>query len=664
MVLVAVILPVIILVGSLALDVGDWYQQARHLQSQADAGALAGAEEFLPQGCQDSAIISRTRQYSGLTGGNAPVFNQIDGHSTGVSESINSQTYPGGQANAPAPETTPMTGSPCQDGMLDVKMTEGGSAGGGLPWYFQQFASTVGVNFGINAHARVSILQQAGGTGFVPLGLADPSPRAATAYFINESNPGTPLASLPLTSAGVNGQGQTIWTSNGSTVPVKINSPNVGVIIALSGSPNTTTCGQQGVSCFDTSPGPSLMHIQGYSLAGTGSVTAPLARQVTLVPVSGGCTDAYFAPNPGGPSCSFQVHASVDLGSTASTPPAGVTINAVVGGTSYPLTFSGASGNNETWTGTASLTAGTGSNQIDLQVSCNKNAANSVCASGSTSKTISDVQRAYAESATSSGPIQSGYVISSSGNPDQNSFEICETQDGNNCTYNLGVTITVSGGLSNTTTTNTTPYVLNYGSGTSASQTGSITCQPYSNGQFVQAVTNGCQGTYVCNAAVSAGTNCVSDSACANTNALAGQSPPPPADCVQTNTGVSVGQVRQAFTARITTPTNGSHYYCSNNWPTGSTFVSPPNNDSRYITMFITPYGSFGGSGQQTYPIEGFAEFYVVGWDGDPCTSDPTAGKGQVLGYFVQSITPSTTAIGGSKCTSSTFGPCVAVLTQ
>ena len=662
--LVAVLLPVLILIGSLVLDVGDWYQQGRHLQLQADAGALAGAGEFLPQGCQDSAIINRAKQYSGLTGGDAPVFNPIDGHSTGISESINSQTYPGGQANAPASDPTPMTGSPCQDGVLDVKMTEGGSAGGGLPWYFQQFASLVGLNFGINAHARVSILQEAGGSGFLPLGLADPAPKAATAYFINESSPGTLLATLPLTNGGVNSQGQTIWTSNGKTVPVTVNSPDVGMIIALSGSPNNTTCGQQGVTCFDTSPGPSLVHIQGYSLAGTGSLTAPLARQVTLVPVSGGCTDAYYAPNPGGSSCTFQVHASVDLGAVSSTPPPGVTINAVVGGTSYPLTFSSASGNTETWTGTASLTSGTGSTQIDLQVSCSKSAANSVCANKSTNATISDVQRAYAQSTAGSGPIQSAYVVNASGNPDQDSVEVCETQDSNSCTYNLGATITVSGGFTDTTTTGTAPYTLNYGNGTSASQTGSITCQPYSNGQFVQAVTNGCQGTYVCNGSVSAGANCVADATCANTNALTGQSPPPPADCVQTNTGVSQGQIVQGFTSRITTPTNGSHYYCSNNWPTGSTFVSPPANDSRYITMFITPYGSFGGSGQQNYPIEGFAEFYVVGWSGDPCQSDPKAGQGQVLGYFVQSITPSTSAIGGSKCTPSTFGPCVAVLTQ
>jgi hypothetical protein len=669
MVLVAVILPVLIVIGSIVIDAGGWYQQGRHLQLQADAGALAGAEEFLPQGCQDAAIISRAKQYSGMAGGTSPIFNQIDGKSNSITERINSQSY-APQSHPPASDPTPLTGSPCSDGLLDIKMTEGGN-GVGLPWYFQA-ARAVGINMGINAHARVSILQEAGGTGFEPLGLADPSPGAATAYFIDEDNPppkGAPLATLPLQKS-TNGQGQTVWSSNGNTVPVTINKPNVGVIIALSGSSQQTTCGQPGVNCFDLTPGPSLMHIQGYSLTGTGTVGAPLARRVTLVPSSGGCTDAYFAPNPGGSSCSFQVQADVDIGNVSTTPPPGVAVSAVVGGTSYPLTFSSVNPTTkvETWTGTASLASGTGSNQVDLQVTCDQAASNSLCPKKSTTKTISDVQRAYAQSSNTSGPIQSAYVVDPAGNPDQDSFEVCETGN-NNCTHSLGVTITVAGGFSNTTTTNAPMYTLSYGNGTSASQTGAITCQPYSNGQFVQAVQNGCQGMYVCNGSVSAATNCVTDSGCANTNAMPGQTPSPPADCVNTNTGVSQGQIVQGFTARVTTPTNGSHYACPNNWPTSGPFVSPPSNDSRYITMFITPYGAFGGSGQGTYPIEGFAEFYVMGWSGDPCTSDPTVpggGKdtGKVWGYFVQSITPATQAIGGSKCTPSTFGPCVAVLTQ
>jgi hypothetical protein len=231
------------------------------------------------------------------------------------------------------------------------------------------------------------------------------------------------------------------------------------------------------------------------------------------------------------------------------------------------------------------------------------------------------------------------------------------------------VTITVSGALVNTTTTNAPLYTLNYGSGTSASQTGAVTCPPASTGQFVTTITNGCQGTYICNASVSSNQNCVSDPACANTNPVAGNSPPPPADCAQTNPGVSQGQVKQGVTSRVTTPPSGLTYYCPNKWPTGNTFVLPPANDSRYITMFIMPYGAFGGHGQAYYPIEGFGEFYIMGWTGDPCGSDPPppgggSGQGQIWGYFVQPVLTNPGAVGGAKCTTTAFGPCVAILTQ
>lgn len=669
MVLVAIILPVLILLGAIVIDVGDWSQQSRHLQLQADAGALAGAQNLTTSNCSDAAVLNAARQYSGTAGGGSPVFNQLNGvASTIVSELFNSQAYPS-QAQPPPRDPTPMTGSPCNDGFIDVKMTEGGT-GSGLPLPFvAQAAQAVGINMGLNAHARVSILQEAGGTGFSPLGLADPAPVAATAYFIDESNPppaGTPLATLRLTNAGTNGLGQTIWSSSGATVPVTINHPNVGVIIALSGNPQNSTCGQQYVNCFDLAPGPSLVHIQGYSMAGTGSWNKPLARSVILNP-TGSCTDAYFAPNP---PCSFQIDAALDLGASSTMPPPGVSVKAVVAGTSYPLTYSSSSGTTEHWKGTASIASGTGSNQIDLSVSCDPKATNSACtgAKNPSPVTISDVQRSYAETAADSGPIQSAYVLNSSGTPDQNSFEVCEAQDNFTCTYNLGVTITVAGGLANTTTSNAPMYTLNYGNGTTASQTGAVTCPPASTGQFVITITQGCQGTYICNSSVSSVANCVSDPTCVNTNPLSGKSPPPPADCAQTNPGVSQGQVKQGVTARITTPSNGSKYYCANNWPTGN-FVLPPSNDSRYITMFIMPYGAFSGHGQAYYPIEAFGEFYVMGWSGDPCASDPPPpgggnGQGQIWGYFVQPVVMNPGSIGGSRCTPTVFGPCVAVLTQ
>jgi hypothetical protein len=252
---------------------------------------------------------------------------------------------------------------------------------------------------------------------------------------------------------------------------------------------------------------------------------------------------------------------------------------------------------------------------------------------------------------------------------DQDAFEVCETQNGGSCTPNLGVTVTLGSSFNTSTPTKATMYTLNYGTGTSASQTGAITCPPGSNGTFVNMITQGCPGTYICNASVSISTTgCrTGDPTCANTNPTAGQTPAPPADCVQTNPGVSQGQIAQGLTARI----EGSGGGCPNvnHWPTAGSTTLPAANDPRYIIMFVTPYGSFGASGKGYYPIEGFAEFYVMGWSKDPCTGDPAppdggSGQGQVWGYFVHTVLANTNATGGSACTASTFGPCIAVLTQ
>ena len=54
LVIFAVFAPVAILFAVFAIDTGNWYLHKRHLQLQADAGALAAALEFQP--CSNGAI--------------------------------------------------------------------------------------------------------------------------------------------------------------------------------------------------------------------------------------------------------------------------------------------------------------------------------------------------------------------------------------------------------------------------------------------------------------------------------------------------------------------------------------------------------------------------------------------------------------------------------
>jgi hypothetical protein len=101
---------------------------------------------------------------------------------------------------------------------------------------------------------------------------------------------------------------------------------------------------------------------------------------------------------------------------------------------------------------------------------------------------------------------------------------------------------------------------------------------------------------------------------------------------------------------------------CPNNW---SKFPNIPAGDPRIVEVFITSYGSFGGSGNQNYPIQSFAAFYVTGWDGDNCGSDDPAGKDQLVGHFIKYINPTDTGGGGTQaCNLNSFGTCVVVLTQ
>ncbi len=58
LVFVAVILTVLVGMAALVVDVGSWYQAQRHLQTAADAAALAGAQELPP--------IRRARQTDAL----------------------------------------------------------------------------------------------------------------------------------------------------------------------------------------------------------------------------------------------------------------------------------------------------------------------------------------------------------------------------------------------------------------------------------------------------------------------------------------------------------------------------------------------------------------------------------------------------------------------
>ncbi len=104
-----------------------------------------------------------------------------------------------------------------------------------------------------------------------------------------------------------------------------------------------------------------------------------------------------------------------------------------------------------------------------------------------------------------------------------------------------------------------------------------------------------------------------------------------------------------------------------NNW---YRFPDIPDGDPRIVSVFMTPFGSFNGSGNTVVPVTNFGTFYVTGWAGSPCTGgphpdDPVPGNGYIVGHFFMHVFDLNAGGGGNQvCDFAGFGACVAVLTE
>jgi len=111
-----------------------------------------------------------------------------------------------------------------------------------------------------------------------------------------------------------------------------------------------------------------------------------------------------------------------------------------------------------------------------------------------------------------------------------------------------------------------------------------------------------------------------------------------------------------------------------------------PEGDKRLVTLFFTPYDSFGNNGQFTYPVVGLGRFYITGYGrasgiDDPCSGGNSSGipgagslpppdldfgsNYYVWGHFVKDVvlsgdsTPS-----GVLCDPAALNPCLPVLVE
>ena len=264
----AILVPVFLMLTAVVVAGGNWFAHAKHLQTKADAGALAGGDSWaFPCGhdsdtnAQGTGIVDVTRHYIGAhtTAAGAvtssPLNPQIgDVPASNVHAVINGNAYWDDDAGSnPADDTSP-SGSVCEAKILDVKATEANS----FP-----LASVLPLFPDLKRKARLQIEEAEGVTGLLPIAVRIPRPLSAVAVFYNEQTgiiiskqkmrevciPGVPYC-VPFAPAGL-GQWTTDPTS-GSISGVQV-ATTTGVVIANSFRPSCSASGAT-PPCLDDNP--------------------------------------------------------------------------------------------------------------------------------------------------------------------------------------------------------------------------------------------------------------------------------------------------------------------------------------------------------------------------------------------------------------------------
>jgi hypothetical protein len=655
--IVAVSMPVLLVFAILVIDVGNWFVHKRHLQTQADAGALAGGDLF--RGCYASdqtaanaAISSEARKYSGdaaVVGRFNPQVGVRSGE--GVVILLNSKTYHRG---GPSADDT-LVGQPCATKMIDVKISDED-----LPWFLR--AARVSV---INAHARVEARKVSELKGSLPIAVPDVEPKVASVRFYEEGS-GTTLGTAALTGPTiVNGLAQ-FQMASGSTVPITVTAGHdVGVQVNLGGQ-TSTTCGDAYVACWGTSA-PSLSLIRAYSTAGSGAQPAgPIPRAVW--PLAGACAGApsvfaganMFYGGTRFATCSVGVGATVDFGTGAVDPRLAKTAGGVkalatasVAGcspASASLTWSAGVWSTSAFAFSCPAQAGPLAVTLNLEEqdgvttidTCRNNGGNRC------KWQFSSIQRVFSAQRSLSGPIKligiSEPSSSVTGSP------LALAPGTHNLRVIVGTQYLKAADPANMSADETVGLRVADPSG---SQNQAFDCD--AGVTFRDEILNGCRTGYGPNP---------------NTPGCPETTPPTPRDCMPVETGDKIGQLEGGMDARF-----GVGGGCTvNHWP------NPPAGDVREIPMIITDFNAFQGSGgsiNQQVPVRRFGYFYVTGWSRSNCStnepypwsSDKQAEKGDIWGHFVFHVDSINNGGGGdTPCTLNAdptiFDPCVAVLTR
>ena len=693
----ALFIPVIFAIGAVVLDIGNWYVHKRHLQTQVDATALAPAREFT--GCYDplawDSANLRIKEHSlgysgdtkrpGVLGSNpsASVNPQVQ-QPDDVRVVLNSSAY-WDKVNGLVPGTngygldntmdSDANGDRrfCDEKYIDVKATDDEIP---LLW------GLIPVHPSAKSHAKAALFWEDGSRGILPFAVPEVVPGAVLAIFVNEDTgaiigsptklvnaPGASPTEFSIYSAAA---AATFDTGNGLE--------NVGVIILVSRAditnPSTSgslgqICSQVGVRCYSGSGATSGLAL--VNIYKSGGPTPRLGRTVV-----GGCDtlpnySPYFSRTG---DCIVGVSAEIDFGALWPGPPA----PSVKLYDSENCSGSGTDMNPDPtgtiWTANETLPEG---GQAPFSIDWKAGPGGRTCFGRVAA-------RPYAANGKS-GPIE--YLeLTASGQP--NSYSI--PKDAGTVTY--GVTVGLRPPLK-TTTLSGKPVLIRYATEDDPSLTQSIDCDvdsyPYpapfnTLPADVAEIAHGCVTPYKVNPTLDCSAYGPGDLPPA---------PPPTTtfanapDCAQSKNG-QVTSLQKGLKARLTLA-DGS---CApNRWPKKpgqpltqaeiDDWLQNLGNDPRLVTLVVTEFAAFSGSGTEIIPIRYFAGFYITGKDisaqspkcpaTDPGAEDPHPlygssypvhrDDGDVWGYYVVQVDYSSSGSPGTQPCDFTGSPRNCVLT-
>lgn len=365
LVLFALLVPLVLIIGSVVVSTGSWYTHGKHLQTKVDAAAFAGGGSWaFPCAADiDANIESFARQYVGQhtkadgTPYSATTYNPQVGKVQGdkIHVVLNGPDYYDGDTN-PNPSEPPLVGSVCNAKYLDVKATEQDSP---LLWGWLPFSPD------IKKKARIEIQEVDGLTGLLPIAMRAPEPVSAAAVFYSETSAQKTILGVKyfVKNGGIFGippnlQGwSTFNTEDSSTWASFAPAGATGVVVAVSfrgacntnlPNPNTkirtspapcfedqgfTTVNQlcnqgatlQIVDCsYATGGWPSvstqsgLHFIRGYPTGNVGQ-GRPEIRSAWLENLD--CpANGYFSATPGSSPCNVKLVVKIDVGSKVENP--------------------------------------------------------------------------------------------------------------------------------------------------------------------------------------------------------------------------------------------------------------------------------------------------------------------------------------------------------